>query len=404
MPRAIIIGAGVAGTVSALALAKAGWEPQIYEAYDHSAGLDHGVFLTLAVNGLDALAAVDAADAVGVLGFPTGKIRFFTGRGRSLGAMDIGPRLPDGSVTRSLRRAELYATLYGLCSQKGIAITHGKRLIDAEPHGAGVVASFADGTAAEGDVLIGADGLRSTVRSLLDSDAPKPRYTGMGNVGGFCRLTGIEPDGGDYRMIWGKRCFFGYTVAPDGEVWWFANPPSKQPLTTAQIQASSTADIKARLADLFRDDRGPAADIVGATTGHILMGNQYDVPRVPTWHRDNIIVIGDAAHAVSPSTGQGVSLACEDAVILARCLSDASSAADAFEGYEQMRRARVERVTEWGSKMGGTKTAGSIARVIRDLALPHILAKGSTPQAMDKQAWLFNHHVEWPDSPVGSTP
>ena len=76
MPRALITGACPAGTAAAIALVTAGWEPVIYEAYQHSAGLDQGVFLTLAVNGLDALAAVDADGPVRALGFPTGKIRF----------------------------------------------------------------------------------------------------------------------------------------------------------------------------------------------------------------------------------------------------------------------------------------------------------------------------------------
>jgi FAD-dependent urate hydroxylase len=224
MPRALIIGSGVAGTVAGLALRKAGWEPVIYEAYRHSAGLDQGVFLTIAVNGLDALAAVDAGGPVRALGFPTGNIRFASGSGKDLGAMAIGPVLPDGTVTRTMRRADLYGALYDLAVSRGVLVEHGKKLATADIVDGQVTATFADGSTAAGTVLIGADGLRSTVRTLIDPGAPLPRYTGMGNVGGFTRTDGIGPDGGDYRMIWGKRCFFGYTVSPDGEVWWFANP------------------------------------------------------------------------------------------------------------------------------------------------------------------------------------
>ena len=91
--HALIIGAGPAGTVAALGLQKAGWEPEIYEAYDRSAGLSQGVFLTVAVNGLDALSAIGADHAVRELGFPTGRIRFLSGAGKDLGALPIGPRL-----------------------------------------------------------------------------------------------------------------------------------------------------------------------------------------------------------------------------------------------------------------------------------------------------------------------
>ena len=395
MTRALIIGGGIAGTVAALALRKAGWDPVIYEAYQQSAGLDQGVFLTLAVNGLDALAAVEAADVVKNLGFPTGKIRFASSRGKELGAMAIGPILEDGTVTRTVRRAELYAALYGLAVERGVRIEHGKKLVRTTERDCGITAHFADGTQADGEIVIGADGLRSVTRGLIDPTNPPPRYTGMGNVGGFSRTASVTADDGDYRMIWGTRCFFGYTVSPTGEVWWFANPPARTPLTAEQLRAESTEQLKTRISALFAGDRSPAAEIVEATTTSVLLGNQYDLPRVNTWHSSRMIVIGDAAHAVSPSTGQGVSLACEDGVVLAQCLRDHSRPGDAFRVYESLRRPRVERVVAWGSKMGGTKTPGPISRHLRDLILPRILAKGSTPQAMDKQAWMFDHHIEW---------
>lgn len=308
MPRALIMGCGVAGAVAGLALQKAGWEPTIFEAYDQSAGLEQGVYLTLAVNGLDALRAVDAAGVVGALGFPTGTMRFANGAGNELGAMAIGPAMADGTTTRTMRRADLYRALYELATASGVTIEHGKRLVAATSDSRGVVATFADGTEATGEVLVGADGLRSATRKIIDPRAPAPRYTGMGNVGSFSHTPGVLADGGDYRMIWGRHCFFGYTVAPDGEVWWFANPPSKHELTPEQLR-TAPATIKAQLADLLARDSGPASAIVASTKREILVGNQHDLPSIPTWHRDRMVLIGDAAHAVFPSTGQGVSLA-----------------------------------------------------------------------------------------------
>jgi 2-polyprenyl-6-methoxyphenol hydroxylase-like FAD-dependent oxidoreductase len=404
MPRALIVGGGVAGTVAALALKQAGWDPVIYEAYEHSAGLNQGVFLTLAVNGLDALAAVDAAETVKELGFPTGNIRFTSGSGKALGAMAIGPTLADGTVTRTLRRSELYGALYDLARSRGVQIEHSKRLIAAESRRNGIQATFADGSTASGEVLIGADGLRSATRGQIDPSAPAPRYTGMGNVGGFARPEprSAEAHGGDYQMMWGRRCFFGYTVSPDGEVWWFANPPSRKELSDEQLRATDTEAIKAHLLELFADDRGPAREIIAATKGSILLGNQYDMPRVSNWHRGRLVLIGDAAHAVSPSTGQGVSLACEDAVVLAQCLRDLPQLEQAFAEYESRRRERVERVVAWGAKMGGTKTTGPLMRLMRDAVLPRILAKGSTREAMEKQSWMFEHHIEWDDPAVAN--
>jgi 2-polyprenyl-6-methoxyphenol hydroxylase-like FAD-dependent oxidoreductase len=395
MQRALIIGAGVGGTVAALAFQRGGWEPVVYEAYDHSAGLDQGVFLTVAVNGFDALRAVDAAGVVGELGFPTGRMHFASGRGKPLGSMPIGPVLDDGTKTRTMRRADLYSALYELAEARGVSFVHGKRLVAVEQDDEAITATFADGSTATGDVLIGADGLRSTTRALIDPSAAAPRYTGMGNVGGFSATDAVTFDGGDYTMIWGKRSFFGYTVAPGGEVWWFANPPAREAVSDAELRSISTEQRRRGLIELFAGDEGPAAEIIAATTGDILYGNQYEVPRVRHWQRGRMIIIGDAAHAVSPATGQGVSLACEDAVVLAQALRDAPDHRQAFAAYEQARRARVERVVKWGARMGGTKTAGPVGRAMLDLILPRVFATAGSPKAMERQAWMFGHHIDW---------
>jgi 2-polyprenyl-6-methoxyphenol hydroxylase-like FAD-dependent oxidoreductase len=221
----------------------------------------------------------------------------------------------------------------------------------------------------------------------------------MGNFGALVRHPSLdvsaEAADGDYRMIWGRRCFFGYTVAPDGEIWWFANPPSRTELTPDQLRGTGADVQKARLVELLSADEGPAAEIVAATPGPILAGNQHELARVPRWQRDGMALVGDAAHAVSPATGQGVALACEDAVVLAQSLRDHADITSGLAAYERARRARADRVMAWGKRLGTTKTAGPLGRLVRDLALPYFLAKAATPAALEKQAWLFSHHLEW---------
>jgi 2-polyprenyl-6-methoxyphenol hydroxylase-like FAD-dependent oxidoreductase len=110
-----------------------------------------------------------------------------------------------------------------------------------------------------------------------------------------------------------------------------------------------------------------------------------------------MLVIGDAAHAVSPATGQGASLAIEDAVVLARCLAAPAAGSDpraAFDAYEAERRERVERVVAYGKRLGSTKTAGPVGRRIRDAVLPRFLAMAASPKAMAKQAWIFDYRAE----------
>lgn len=392
--RALIIGGGIAGTTAAIALHKAGWEPVVVEAYDRSAGLDQGAFLTLAANGINALAAIDAADAVSGLGFPTGRIAFTSGTGKALGSMSIAPEVPGGAVTRTLRRADLYAALGALAAQRGIEFVHGRRLVAAQEMGDEVTATFADGTTATADLLIGADGLRSTVRGLIDPAAPVPRFAGLRNVGGFARVDGIEADGGDYRMMWGRRCFFGYTVAPDGEIWWFANPPAAAARGGAAASAEQT---KADLIALLADDAGPAARIVAATEGELLVSDDHHLPPVPTWHRGRMLLIGDAAHAVAPSSGQGASQACEDAVVLALTLLERpQDPLAALSAFEAQRRRRVERVVAWGRRSSNSKAPGPVGRVVRDALMPLFMRAAASDRVMDRQRWLFEHHLQWP--------
>src|SRR5215211_6141481 len=313
--KALIIGGGIAGPVTAMALQRAGIDSVVYEAYDTSAGLDTGAFLTVAVNGLDALRTLDAHEPVLDAGFPTGNIEFFSGTGKRLGEVPIGGTLPDGTVTHTIKRADLYRVLHDEATRRGVPIEHNRRLVDAEstPDGS-VVARFEDGTEAAGDLLIGADGIHSRTRRIIDPTTPEPRYTGLGNIGGFTREASVNTKPGIYVMVWGKRAFFGYTVSPSGEIWWFANPPEAREPDRAELAATTTEQWKERLTYLFADDATPAVEIIRATPGDLAGTNQYDMPSVPTWHRGPVVIIGDAAHAASPASGQGASMAIEDAV------------------------------------------------------------------------------------------
>lgn len=389
--KAIIVGGGIAGPVTAMALQRAGIEPVVYEAYATSAG-DAGAFLTVAVNGLDALRVLDVHRPVLATGFPTKSIVMYSGNGKRLGEVLIGGTLSDGTVTHTIKRSDLYRALHEQTSRRGIRIEYGKRLVDARTTSDGVVAMFEDGSQATGDLLIGADGIHSRTRAIIDPAAPRPRYTGLGNIGGFARGTSVTARPGQYEMIFGKRAFFGYVVSPSGEIWWFANPPANSELTRSELAAITTEQWKERLIALFSGDATPAVEIIRSTVGELTGTNQYDMPSVPKWHRGPIIIVGDAAHATSPSSGQGASMAVEDAVILARCLRDLPDVRQAFAAYEKIRRRRVERVVAYGARTNNTKAAGPIARVLRDLMLPIILKRATGDQSF---AWVYDYHIDW---------
>jgi 2-polyprenyl-6-methoxyphenol hydroxylase-like FAD-dependent oxidoreductase len=384
---ALVIGGGIAGPVAAVALEKAGVDAVVYETYGHgSDGV--GAFLTLAENGLEALRVLDLHDAVGHLGMETPRMRIVNGKGRPLA--DFGMR------GRTVRRADLYAALRDEAVRRGVTIEYGKRLVDADGTPPGVRATFADGDTAEGDLLVGADGLRSRTRAIIDPNAPRARHIGLLNTGGYARGLRLPGPPGVANMVFGRRCFFGYFVHPDGNVWWFANPPSRREPTPAELAAITPQQWRARLVDLFQGDRGPMLDIIAATETIMPAWNTYDFPTVPSWHNDRMVIIGDAAHATSPSSGQGASMAIEDAVVLGKCLRDLPSSAAAFSAFEQARRQRVERVVAQGKRNGTGKAPGPVGAMVRDLMMPAFMRMMAK---RDLMGWMFDYRIDW-DAPV----
>jgi 2-polyprenyl-6-methoxyphenol hydroxylase-like FAD-dependent oxidoreductase len=147
------------------------------------------------------------------------------------------------------------------------------------------------------------------------------------------------------------------------------------------------------LADLFARDRGPASELIEAGSLQLAADNTHHLPSVPVWHKAPLIIIGDAAHAPSPSSGQGASMALEDGVILAQCLRDVPGIQHAFTTFERLRRKRVERIVAQGARSSSSKTAGAVGRVVRDLVLPFVFRHVVTEKS---QAWIYEHHIEWP--------
>jgi 2-polyprenyl-6-methoxyphenol hydroxylase-like FAD-dependent oxidoreductase len=374
-----------------MALQKAGIDPVVYEAHASSAdGL--GVFLTLASNGVDALRVLGAdADAVNV-GFPTPRITLRSTTGKRLGESRTGQSLPDGTTSQTIKRADLYRVLREQAQVRGVRIEHGKRLVAAEETGAGVRAMFADGSEAVGDVLIGSDGVHSTVRQIIDPSAPGPSYAGLVGTGGFARGVRVGTEPGHYEMVFGRRAFFGYAVAPDGEVWWFANVPRRDEPVRGQAEAITHDARRNLLLDLFATDAGPAVEIVQATAQIMPMSPVHALPHLPAWHGGRMLVVGDAAHAPSPTSGQGASLAIEDAVVLGKCLRDVSDPRAAFVAFENARRPRVERIIRAAARINDSKAAGPVARVVRDAMLPMILKRVADSKALRQ---MYDFHIDW---------
>lgn len=403
MTHALIIGGGIAGATAAMSLGKAGISATVHEAYPAAADDDAGAFLVLFPNGLQALRTIDAHEPVLEASFSAERVEMLAHTGDSLGVRPIAGGLPAGTPEeetpgpRTIRRAVLCRVLRQEAERRGAAIEYGKRLVDAVTGEDGrVTARFADGSTAQGDLLIGADGLHSVTRRLIDPAAPGPRHTGQITVCGRTPGAGpeIAPAPGTYRMIRGRRAFLGCTLAPGGDLWWFANTPGGELSRSALATATPQQHTRWRdhVAGLFSEDASPAAEIVRGSGAGIVATNAYDLARTPVWSRGPLVVLGDAAHAAAPNAAQGASMAIEDSVVLAKCLRDLPGPEAAFARFELLRRGRVEAVVERSARLN-------------DRAVQHPAAHRTTlrpgQEAPAGSDWLLRYRIDW-DSPVGA--
>lgn len=402
MTNALVIGAGVAGPVLAMALQRVGIDVDVFER-DPSGADQRGAWLTFQANGMDALKAIDAAGPVARLGYDVETISFVNGKGRVLGRMPMAAPRDDGQLSQVMRRADLYAALGELAAERGARVHYGKELTAAVSSGDQVQARFTDGSTATGDLLIGCDGIHSRVRQIIDPAAARPRYVPVLNLGGYIPGFTVDVPAREFRMQFGTRCFFAWMPTPDGGTIWFANPPMAREPARGVLSGMTDAQWRDWLHDLMRGDTGPAQAIIDAAPGPLTGWATYDMPVVRRWHDGrNMIIIGDAAHATAPSAGQGASMALEDAVILAKCLRDVRGFPEAFAAFEALRRERVQRIVRHGARSANSKAAGPAGRVIRDLILPLVFNRAAKDGGRSL-TWLQGHHIDF-DEPLRAAP
>ncbi|MFJ3669060.1 FAD-dependent oxidoreductase [Streptomyces sp. NPDC090106] len=334
--RTMVIGGGIGGTATALALHKAGFEVVVHEAHPDSAE-DLGAFLTLASNGVRALSQLDAGAAATGTGFELTSLRLLDATGAEVGRAPLGETGDPSLRYRCLRRGDLNAALQAEAARRGIEVRHGARLASVEEGPAGVTARFADGTRATAELLVGADGLHSTVRETV-APGVRPVPAGQRVLYGYTRGARPSGDGAQITMVRGSATNFGYAVSPGGETYWFAR------VADGPAVAAGAAAREALLALLEKDD-GPAAEIVAATGDDVLVTDATEIPVGTPWRTARTVLLGDAAHAASPATGQGASMALEDAVVLAKSLRRTADRAAALARYEALRRPRVDHNT-----------------------------------------------------------
>ncbi|MFF0494693.1 FAD-dependent oxidoreductase [Nocardia sp. NPDC004068] len=382
---ALVIGGGIAGPVTATALHKAGIDARVYEAYPGPA-YNIGSSLGFQPNGLAALDVIGAGDVVREIAMPIRhSVMAFGDRRVEL------PADPDAPL-QLVQRSDLHRVLHDFAVAAGVPFEYDKRLVGVDEGRDGVTARFADGSTATADVLVGADGVKSFVRTLIDPHAPDADYTGLLGFGAIIDSP-VAADPETMYFTFGKNAYYLYSLMPDGRIGWGGNLPSKRYMTLREARAVPAEQWLATLLEVYGDDT-PGGDLVRAIRPEDLevIGGLHIMPPVPNWYRDRMVLVGDAVHAPSNSTGQGASLAIESGIQLARCLRDFADPATAFAAYERLRRPRVETIAARGAKINHAKAPGPVMRRIMPMLMPVVFRAAKVGETMRRET---AYTIDW---------
>jgi 2-polyprenyl-6-methoxyphenol hydroxylase-like FAD-dependent oxidoreductase len=350
MTRAVVAGGGVVGLTTALSLRAAGFDVLVTEqAPDlRTAGATLGIWRN-ALDVLDVLGAGDSVRAIGV----DAEMWFHDPAGRPLPTPDFGPSDHSYLLVHRARLTDVLADAVGRD-----AIRLDARLTGYEEHADGVTARYADGSSEDADLLVGADGLYSRVRTQLSPDAAAREHTGHYAWRALID-PGTIPVERDVLVIGHQRTRGGYARTSGGQALWLLAQFGSEPPT-----GSRRAEALRRAVHL--DDGGwnsALAELIAATPDDQILQNQIMiVPPVPRWTSDRVVLVGDAAHAMSPHVTAGASLGMQDAALLGHCLRVCPDIPAALRAYEADRIARYEQVRVRADAVEAAGTPEEFAR------------------------------------------
>ena len=346
MPRrALIAGAGIGGLSAAIALRKAGWDVAVFERSVLLRELGFG--LGLAPNAMAALGELGVADEVLAHSFEPvrGELRRVDG---TLLKRAQWPRRILGGPFVVAMRPLLYGAL--LDAAGAATVIPGSEAIGFTLHDGGVTLHLANGTSADGDLLVGADGVRSVIRGQLHPSDPPPRPSRIVSLRGA--VDGAVKDLGDAEAIYymGPGIESAFIRASATGIYWFVAVAEELVPLEVRLKTDTTSGARALLAHLAPQFDNTFRAITGATSELRYDGVLVDRDPLPTWGTGVVTLIGDAAHPMLPHTGQGAAQAIVDAVTLGRMLGGAGDVARTLRAFEADRQPKTAALVRQGRR------------------------------------------------------
>jgi 2-polyprenyl-6-methoxyphenol hydroxylase-like FAD-dependent oxidoreductase len=335
----LIIGGGIAGLCSAITLQQIGMKVKVYERNTEPTVAGAGIII--APNALQALEPYHISDEIIRQGNPSHGFHILSDRGRPLTQLEVPSSY--GSLY-SIHRKDLQHIL--LSALPPDTVEWGKQFLHLEQKDDYVRVAFSDGSQAEGDLVVAADGIHSNIRKQIFQKYTY-RYAGYTCWRGVVSVDALP--GLSHRFIetWGTKGRFGIVPLPKNKVYWYA-------LINARPGDSRMANYSTK--DLYRQFQNyhdPIPSLLLKTASHDMIHRDIvDIAPMKRFYSDRVVFIGDAAHAITPNMGQGACQAMEDARILAECLRIQNNYQGAFADYEAKRRKRIEKISKQSWKVG----------------------------------------------------